>query len=236
MGDFEPSRFAPYVRGRGIDAVAATQAAALKGGDKTAPASGPATKPPIRADVLDLGPQHGMGPESPRAQTYGAANTYTRGNDLFLEHEHAAPLVRPPQHRRGGGLVLLRDCHGGLQNPKRLCEVAAHENVACSAGPALTPTAACTTRATRPTAWKGTSSGMAICRPSNAAGRGKLPITLVLHAARTRSLPPIHSGGSSKPPLGGVQSKRAIAACASASYAASGENTRRMRSPGKTWP
>jgi hypothetical protein len=120
-----------------LSAVAAAQAA-LKGGDKTAPASGPAAKPSIRARMFwtwDHSTEWAL--NRPGAQTYGAANTYTRGNDLFLQ-DYTNLLHWCGRHGIDAVVVwgLLRDCHGGLQSAKRLCEVAARENVRllCGAG------------------------------------------------------------------------------------------------------
>jgi hypothetical protein len=121
-----------------LGAVAAAQGPALKGGDKTGPGSGPAMKPPIRARMFwtwDHSTEWAL--NRPGAQTYGAANTYTRGNDLFLQ-DYTNLLHWCGRHGIDAVVVwgLLRDCHGGLQSAKRLCEVAARENVRllCGAG------------------------------------------------------------------------------------------------------
>ena len=113
-----------------FSAVAAMQASALQGDDETAPGNRFPAACANPAHVLDMGPQHGMGPQSPRAQTSGAANSYTRGNPTFLQ-DYTNLLHWCGRHGIDGVVVWLlpRHCHGGLESAKRLCEVAARENV-----------------------------------------------------------------------------------------------------------
>jgi len=74
----------------------------------------------------------------PGAHTYGSCNEYGRTTDAFLE-DYTALLRWCGRHNIDAVVVwgLLRDCHGGLESAKRLCDVAAKENVRLLCGVGL---------------------------------------------------------------------------------------------------
>lgn len=72
------------------------------------------------------------------AQTIGACNDYGRTTDAFLG-DYTRLLRWCGRHSIDAVVVwgLLRDCHGGLESVKRLCEVAAQEGVRLLCGVGL---------------------------------------------------------------------------------------------------
>lgn len=71
------------------------------------------------------------------AHTHGSCNEYGRTTEAFLQ-DYTALLQWCGRHQIDAVVVwgLLRDCHGGLDAAKKLCDVAAKENVRllCGAG------------------------------------------------------------------------------------------------------
>ncbi|MCX6985476.1 MAG: hypothetical protein NT118_12125 [Lentisphaerae bacterium] len=74
----------------------------------------------------------------PGAHTYGSCNEYGRTTEAFVE-DYSALLRWCGRHNIDAVVVwgLLRDCHGGLESAKRLCDVAAKENVRLLCGTGL---------------------------------------------------------------------------------------------------
>ena len=74
----------------------------------------------------------------PGAQTIGACNQYGRTKEAFLE-DYTALLRWCGCHNIDAVVVwgLLRDCHGGMEAAKRLCDVAAKEKVRLLCGVGL---------------------------------------------------------------------------------------------------
>jgi hypothetical protein len=74
----------------------------------------------------------------PGAHTHGSCNEYGRSTDSFVQ-DYTALLRWCGQHKIDAVVVwgLLRDCHGGLESAKRLCDVAAKENVRLLCGVGL---------------------------------------------------------------------------------------------------
>jgi hypothetical protein len=72
------------------------------------------------------------------AHTHGSCNEYGRTTDAFLS-DYAALLHWCGRHNIDAVVVwgMLRDCHGGLDAAKRLCDVAAKENVRLLCGVGL---------------------------------------------------------------------------------------------------
>ena len=72
------------------------------------------------------------------AQTIGANNPYSRTTDTFIE-DYTRLLTWCGQHRIDGVVVwgLLRDCHGGVDAARRLCDVARESGVRLLAGTGL---------------------------------------------------------------------------------------------------
>ncbi len=74
----------------------------------------------------------------PGAHTHGSCNEYGRSTEAFLQDYTA--LLRWCGHHHIDAVVvwgLLRDGHGGLESAKRLCDVAAKENVRLLCGVGL---------------------------------------------------------------------------------------------------
>lgn len=74
----------------------------------------------------------------PGAHTHGSCNEYGRSTDSFVQDYTA--LLRWCGRNRIDAVViwgLLRDCHGGLESAKRLCDVALEQNVRLLAGVGL---------------------------------------------------------------------------------------------------
>ena len=69
----------------------------------------------------------------PGAHTHGSCNEYGRSTDSFVQ-DYTALLRWCGRHHIDAVVVwgLLRDSHGGLEAAKRLCDVAAKENVRLS--------------------------------------------------------------------------------------------------------
>lgn len=74
----------------------------------------------------------------PGAHTIGSCNEYGRNTDAFVE-DYTALLRWCGRHNIDAVVVwgLLRDCHGGLESAKRLCDVAAKEKVRLLCGVGL---------------------------------------------------------------------------------------------------
>lgn len=74
----------------------------------------------------------------PGAHTHGSCNEYGRSTEAFLQ-DYTALLRWCGRHHIDAVLVwgLLRDCHGGLESAKRLCDVAAKEKVRLLCGVGL---------------------------------------------------------------------------------------------------
>ena len=74
----------------------------------------------------------------PGAHTHGSCNEYGRTTDAFLT-DYTALLRWCGRHHIDAVVVwgLLRDCHGGLDAAKRLCDVAAKEKVRLLCGVGL---------------------------------------------------------------------------------------------------
>jgi hypothetical protein len=72
------------------------------------------------------------------AHTIGSCNEYGRSNEAFLK-DYTALLKWCGHHNIDAVVVwgLLRDCHGGLESAKRLCDVALKENVRLLCGVGL---------------------------------------------------------------------------------------------------
>ena len=74
----------------------------------------------------------------PGAHTHGSCNEYGRSTEAFLQ-DYTALLRWCGRHKIDAVVVwgLLRDGHGGLESAKRLCDVAAKENVRLLCGVGL---------------------------------------------------------------------------------------------------
>ena len=74
----------------------------------------------------------------PGAHTHGSCNEYGRSTDSFVR-DYTALLTWCGRNGINAVVVwgLLRDCHGGLESAKRLCDVAARENVRLLCGVGL---------------------------------------------------------------------------------------------------
>ena len=74
----------------------------------------------------------------PGAHTHGSCNEYGRSTDAFLT-DYTALLRWCGRHHIDAVVIwgLLRDCHGGLEAVKRLCDVAAKEEVRLLCGVGL---------------------------------------------------------------------------------------------------
>lgn len=74
----------------------------------------------------------------PGAHTVGSCNEYGRSTDAFVS-DYTALLRWCGRHQIDAVVVwgLLRDCHGGVEAAKRLCDVAAQENVRLLCGVGL---------------------------------------------------------------------------------------------------
>lgn len=74
----------------------------------------------------------------PGAHTHGSCNEYGRSTDSFVR-DYTALLQWCGRNGIDAVVVwgLLRDCHGGLESAKRLCDVAARENVRLLCGVGL---------------------------------------------------------------------------------------------------
>ncbi len=74
----------------------------------------------------------------PGAHTHGSCNEYGRSTESFVQ-DYTALLRWCGRHNIDAVVVwgLLRDCHGGLESAKRLCDVAAEENVRLLCGVGL---------------------------------------------------------------------------------------------------
>lgn len=74
----------------------------------------------------------------PGAHTHGSCNEYGRSTDAFLQ-DYTALLRWCGRHDIDAVVVwgLLRDCHGGLESAKRLCDAAAQEKVRLLCGVGL---------------------------------------------------------------------------------------------------
>lgn len=74
----------------------------------------------------------------PGAQTMGACNPYNRSSETFVE-DYMKLLRWCGRHSIDAVVVwgLLRDCHGGLEAAKRLCEVAGEQGVRLLCGVGL---------------------------------------------------------------------------------------------------
>lgn len=74
----------------------------------------------------------------PGAHTHGSCNEYGRSTDSFVR-DYTALLQWCGRHGIDAVVVwgLLRDCHGGLESAKKLCDVAARENVRLLCGVGL---------------------------------------------------------------------------------------------------
>jgi len=74
----------------------------------------------------------------PGAHTVGSCNDYGRSKEAFVE-DYTALLRWCGRHQVDGVVVwgLLRDCHGGLESAKRLCDVATQEKVRLLCGVGL---------------------------------------------------------------------------------------------------
>ena len=74
----------------------------------------------------------------PGAHTHGSCNEYGRSTKTFLE-DYTALISWCGRHDIDAVVVwgLLRDCHGGLESAKRLCDVAAREKVRLLCGVGL---------------------------------------------------------------------------------------------------
>ena len=74
----------------------------------------------------------------PGAHTHGSCNQYGRTTQAFLD-DYTALLRWCGRHHVDAVVVwgLLRDCHGGLESAKRLCEIAAKVNVRLLCGVGL---------------------------------------------------------------------------------------------------
>jgi hypothetical protein len=74
----------------------------------------------------------------PGAHTHGSCNEYGRTTQAFLD-DYTALLRWCGRHNVDAVVVwgLLRDCHGGLESAKRLCDVAAKVNVRLLCGVGL---------------------------------------------------------------------------------------------------
>lgn len=74
----------------------------------------------------------------PGAHTHGSCNEYGRSTDSFVR-DFTALLTWCGRNAIDAVVVwgLLRDCHGGLESAKRLCDVAARENVRLLCGVGL---------------------------------------------------------------------------------------------------
>lgn len=74
----------------------------------------------------------------PGAHTHGSCNEYGRTTDAFVQ-DYTALLRWCGRHKIDAVVVwgLLRDCHGGLESAKRLCDVAIQENVRLLCGVGL---------------------------------------------------------------------------------------------------
>jgi hypothetical protein len=72
------------------------------------------------------------------AQTIGASNPYARSADVFLE-DYTRLLKWCGRHHIDAIYIwgLLRDAHGGIDAAKKLCDIAARENVRLLAGVGL---------------------------------------------------------------------------------------------------
>ncbi|MBN1342846.1 MAG: hypothetical protein JXQ73_09220 [Phycisphaerae bacterium] len=72
------------------------------------------------------------------AHTHGSCNEYGRTRGTFIE-DYTTLLRWCGRHNIDAVVVwgLLRDCHGGLESAKRLCDVAAKENVRLLCGVGL---------------------------------------------------------------------------------------------------
>ena len=74
----------------------------------------------------------------PGAHTHGSCNEYGRNTQAFVD-DYTALLRWCGLHKVDAVVVwgLLRDSHGGLESAKRLCDVAAKENVRLLCGVGL---------------------------------------------------------------------------------------------------
>ena len=74
----------------------------------------------------------------PGAHTHGSCNEYGRSTDSFVQ-DYTALLRWCGRHKIDAVVIwgLLRDCHGGLESARRLCDVALEENVRLLAGVGL---------------------------------------------------------------------------------------------------
>ncbi len=121
-----------------LGAVSGAGDPALAAGEDADPSKTAPGKPPIRTRILwtwDHATEWAL--NRPGAQTYGASNAYTRSRDSFIQ-DYTNLFHWCGRHGIDAVVVwgLLRDCHGGLDSAKKLCEVAASQNVRllCGAG------------------------------------------------------------------------------------------------------
>lgn len=95
--------------------------------------------PPIRTRVLwtwDHATEWAL--NRPGAQTMGASNPYGRRPEVFVQ-DYTNLMTWCGRHGIDAVVVwgLLRDCHGGVESVKRLCEVAAENHVRLLGGVGL---------------------------------------------------------------------------------------------------
>ncbi len=105
-----------------------------------APSAKPATgEPPIKTRMFwtwDHSTEWAL--NRPGAHSVGSCNEYGRTKEAFVE-DYSALLRWCGSHNIDAVVVwgLLRDCHGGLESAKRLCDVAAKEKVRLLCGVGL---------------------------------------------------------------------------------------------------